>query len=338
VNVDGPLLGDLHEVGARAARMESDGYDGAFTFEGPHDPFFPLVLAAEHTERLELSTAIAVAFARNPMTLANIGYDLQAFSRGRTILGLGSQIKPHIERRFSMPWSRPAARMREMTLAIRAIWSAWQDGTPLRFEGEFYRHTLMTPFFDPGPNPHGPPRIRLAGVGPLMTEVAGEVADGFLIHPFSTERFIREVTWPALDAGLGRAGRTRAGFEVSFPTLDVTRRTLSFYGSTPAYKVVLDVHGWGDLQPELRRLSKQDRWDEMAALITDDILDAFCVQGPPEAIAGIVQARYGGLIDRFALNVAYAAEPARLARVVAGFRAPGSSGGQPPSRAFTTYT
>jgi len=336
VKVDGPLLGGLDQAGAVAARMEADGYDGAFTFEGPHDPFFPLLLAAEHTERLELSTAIAVAFARSPMTLANVGYDLQSYSRGRAILGLGSQIKPHIEQRFSMPWSRPAARMRDMTRAIRAIWAAWQDATPLRYEGEFYRHTLMTPFFDPGPNPYGPPRIWLAGVGPAMTAVAGEVGDGFLIHPFSTERFIREITWPALDAGLGRAGRARRGFEVSFAALvvtgdtdqqmeealDVTRRTLSFYGSTPAYRVVLDVHGWGDLQPELRTLSKQDRWDEMAALITDDVLDAFCVQGPPESIAATVRARYGDLISRFALNVAYAAEPACLARVVAGFRTP----------------
>ena len=209
----------------RARELEALGYDGAFTFEGPHDPFLPLLLAAEHSERLQLSTAIAVAFARNPMTLAQTAFDLQSVSAGRFALGLGSQIKPHIEKRFSMPWSQPAARMRELVLAIRAIWTTWHDGTPLRFEGEFYRHTLMTPFFDPGPNPYGPPQIWLAGVGPAMTEVAGEVGDGFLVHPFSTERFIREVTIPALERGLATSGRTRAGFEISFPLMVVTGDT-----------------------------------------------------------------------------------------------------------------
>ena len=190
--------------------MEAAGYDGAFTFEGPHDPFLPLVLAAEATERLELTTAVAIAFARSPMTLAHQAWDLQAMSGGRFHLGLGSQIKAHIERRFSMPWSAPAARMRELVLAIRAIWSTWQDRTPLRFEGDHYTHTLMTPFFDPGPLDVGPPRIWLGGVGPLMTEAAGEVADGFMVHPFCTERSLHEVTLPALERGRARPGRASA--------------------------------------------------------------------------------------------------------------------------------
>src|SRR6478752_8879101 len=192
---------DLHEVPAAARAIEAAGYDGIFTFEGPHDAMFPLLLAAEHTERVQLTTAVVIAFARNPMTLAQTAYDLQLASRGRFNLGLGTQIKPHIEKRFSMEWSKPAARMREMVLAIRAIWARWHEGTTLDFRGEFYSHTLMTPFFNPGPNPYGLPRIFLGGVGPKMTEVAGEVADGFMVHPFSTEKFMRETTVPALERG-----------------------------------------------------------------------------------------------------------------------------------------
>src|SRR5919107_6411057 len=202
MKIDGGLGGDLHKVGEQAKRAEAVGYDAVWTAETAHDPFFPLLIAAEHTERIELGTAIAVAFARNPMILANIAYDLQAYSGGRFALGLGSQIKPHIEKRFSMPWSKPAARMREMILAIRAIWDSWNNGTKLDFRGDFYQHTLMTPFFNPGPNPHGDAKIFIAAVGDKMTEVAGEVCDGILIHGFTTERYLREVTLPAIDRGL----------------------------------------------------------------------------------------------------------------------------------------
>ncbi len=268
------------------------------------------------------------------MNLAHIGWDLQTFSQGRAILGLGSQIKPHIEKRFSMPWSRPAARMREMVLAIRAIWATWQDGTPLRFEGEIYRHTLMTPFFTPEPTRFGPARIFLAGVGPAMTEVAGEVADGFLVHPFSTPEFLREHTLPGLERGLATSGRTRADIEVSWPVMvvtgstdediaaasSVTRSQLAFYGSTPAYKVVLDAHGWGDLQPELNRLSKDGRWDVMASMIDDDMLNTFAVVAPPGEIAPIMQARYGDLVDRIAFNAPYRADPAAWVDALDGFR------------------
>jgi probable F420-dependent oxidoreductase len=335
MKVDGSLVRtSLADVPERAQALEAAGYDGIYTFEGPHDPFFPLLLAAEHTSRVELSTAIAIGFARNPMTLANIGYDLQLASKGRFILGLGTQVKPHIEKRFSMPWSKPAARMREMTLAIRAIWANWQDGTPLDFRGEFYRHTLMTPFFSPGPNPYGLPRIFLAGVGPLMTEVAGEVADGFMIHPFATERSIRDVTIPALERGATRAGRTLADIEIAFPLMVVTGDTdeqmeqrvqalkgqLAFYGSTPAYKIVLDEHGWGDLHPELNRLSKDGHWSEMAALITDEMVDTFAVRGAPADIGKAVEHRYGDLVQRISLNAPYGAGDDLWNRVLASFR------------------
>ena len=208
MKIDGALLvDDPADAGPAAQRLEEAGYDGGFTFEGRHDPFLPLTVAAQGTERLELATAIAVAFARNPMTLANLGYDLQLLSRGRFILGLGTQIRAHVERRFSSTWSRPAARMRELVLAIRAIWDCWQGGAKLDFRGDFYTHTLMTPVFDPGPNPHGLPRIFVAGVGPRMTEVAGEVADGFFVHPFHTPEFLAQTTIPALHRGLARSGR-----------------------------------------------------------------------------------------------------------------------------------
>src|SRR5262245_59244549 len=216
------MAADLGQVAATAKELEGMGYDGLFSAETAHDPFFPLVLAAEHTEQIQLGTAIAVAFARNPMILANIGYDLQAYSKGRFILGLGSQIQAHIEKRFSMPWSQPAARMREMVLAMRAIWEAWDTGERLNYRGEIYRHTLMTPFFNPGPNPYGPPKVFRAAVGEKMTEVAGEVADGIFLHGFTTERYVREVTMPALERGLAKSGRTRADIVVFCPVFVVT--------------------------------------------------------------------------------------------------------------------
>src|SRR5688500_17019107 len=222
MKVDGGISLELDKTVATAKDAEATGYDGVWTAETSHDPFLPHVLAAEHTERMELGTGIAVAFARNPMTLAQTAYDIQRLSKGRFILGLGSQIKPHITKRFSMPWSHPAARMREMILALHAIWDAWQDGTKLDFRGDFYTHTLMTPFFDPGPNPYGKPKVFLAAVGERMTEVAGEVADGMLCHGFTTERYLREVTIPALERGLARSGRSMDDIELSGPAFVVT--------------------------------------------------------------------------------------------------------------------
>jgi probable F420-dependent oxidoreductase len=326
---------DLGAVPAAAAAIEAAGYDGVFTFEGQHDPFFPLLLAAEHTERVQLTTAVAIAFARNAMTLAQTAYDLQLASHGRFRLGLGTQIKPHIEKRFSMPWSQPVDRMRELVLAIRAIWDTWHTGAPLKFEGEFYRHTLMTPFFNPGPSPYGLPSIFLAGVGPRMTEMAGEVADGFIVHPFGTERSLRELTIPAVERGAGRGGRSLADVEIAFPLMAVVADTdeqlergreamrprLAFYGSTPAYKVILDVHGWGDLQPELNRLSKTGDWATMSSLITDEMVDEFAVQGTPDEIGPKVHARYGDLVQRVSFDTSAQLDPDRVATVLAGLRA-----------------
>jgi len=270
VLIDGGIGFDPSGVIDTALAAEKAGYDGIWSVETSHDPFLPLVLAAEHTDHLEVGTAIAVAFARNPMNLAVVANDLQTLSRGRFMLGLGSQIKPHIEKRYSMTWSHPAARMREMVLAIRAIWRSWAEGDRLEFRGEFYQHTLMTPMFDPGPNPFGNPKIFVAAVGQRMTEAVGEVADGLLIHGFTTERYIREVTIPALERGLAISDRTRADFQTSYPGMVVTgpdeaslemaktavKKQLAFYGSTPAYRPVLELHGWGDLQTELNSLSK----------------------------------------------------------------------------------
>ncbi|MGK2947734.1 MAG: LLM class F420-dependent oxidoreductase [Acidimicrobiales bacterium] len=330
MKVDGGIGGDLRGAGKAAAAQEAQGYDGLWTAETAHDPFFPLLLASQLTEKVELGTGIAVAFARNPMNLAQIAWDLQAASEGRFILGLGSQIKPHITKRFSMPWSHPAARMREMILAIRAIWASWNDGTKLDFQGDFYTHTLMTPFFNPGPNPHGDAKIFLAGVGERMTEVAGEVCDGFLCHGFTTERYLREVTLPALERGAAKAGRPVADIEISGPAFVVTGTTeeemaasvqgtkqqIAFYGSTPAYRGVLELHGWGGLQDDLNRMSKEGKWKEMGELITDDILHTFAVVGEPEQIAPGLQERYGDVVSRISFYAPYASDPGRWTAVM----------------------
>ncbi len=338
MKVDGGIAFTLDRAGVSAAELEAAGYSGGWTAETSHDPFLPLVLAAEHTERLELGTSIAVAFARNPLTLAQIGWDLQAYSGGRFILGLGSQIKPHITKRFSMPWSHPAPRMRELILAIRAIWDTWLTGAPLAFRGEFYTHTLMTPFFTPPASDLdavGVPRIFLAGVGELMTEVAGEACDGFLCHGFTTERYFREVTLPALERGRAKAGKTMEGFEIAGPSFVVTgandeemeaaangtRQQIAFYGSTPAYRGVLDLHGWGGLQDELNALSKQGEWVQMGKLIDDEILQTFAIVGAPETIAPELHRRYGGVIDRVSFYAPYRSDPDRWAQVLADIRA-----------------
>ena len=338
MKVDGGLGTNLHAAGAQAKELEAAGYSGAWTAETSHDPFFPLLLGAEHTETLELGTSIAVAFARNPMTLANIGWDLQAYSKGRFMLGLGSQIKPHITKRFSMEWSHPAPRMREFVLAMRAIWDCWLNGSKLDFRGDYYTHTLMTPFFTPDKADlagFGPPKVFLAGVGELMTEVAGEVCDGFLCHGFTTEKYLREVTLPALARGRAKAGKTMEGFEIVGPSFVVTganeaemeaakagtRQQIAFYGSTPAYKGVLDAHGWGGLQDQLNGLSKQGKWVEMGNLIDDEILNTFAVVGEPEQIAPELHRRYGDVIERISFYAPYKSDPGRWSRVMADLKA-----------------
>ena len=335
MKIDGGIWGGLDKAGPAAAQQEARGYDGIWVPETSHDPFLPLVLAAEHTERLDLATGIVVAFARNPMTLAQVSWDLQAASQGRFILGLGSQIKPHITKRFSMPWSSPAARMREMILAIRAIWESWNQGTKLDFRGDFYSHTLMTPFFNPGPNPHGDARIFLAGVGELMTQVAGEVADGFLCHGFTTRQYLDEVTLPNLAKGRAKAGKSMDGFQLAGPMFVVTGRDeaemaeaakgvkgqIAFYGSTPAYRPVLELHGWGDLQEELNRLSKEGRWAAMGDLIDDDMLATFAVVAPIDRVAGALKDRWGDVLDRLSFYAPYDTGRAQWDEVIADLKA-----------------
>ena len=328
MKVDGGIgYGFKREVGQSAKALEDAGYDGAWSAETAHDPFFPLLLAAQDTQRLELGTGITVAFARSPMIVAQIANDLQLASEGRFLLGLGSQIKPHIEKRFSMPWSKPAARMREYVLAMRAIWNAWHNGEKLDFKGEFYTHTLMTPFFDPGPNPHGPPKVFLAAVGEKMTEVAGEVCDGLLAHGFTTERYLKEVTVPALERGLAKAGRKRDGFEISYPAFVVTdeksdaavRQQLAFYGSTPAYRPVLELHGWGDLQTELNALSKQGEWVQMGKLIDDDVRNAFAVEGTVQELPKKIVDKVGDVVDRVSFY-SIGSEGEQWVDAIAGFK------------------
>ena len=311
---------DLRQAAQSARELEELGYDGMVSAETSHDPFFPLLLAAGETKRLELLTEIVVAFARSPMTVAIQAHDLQSLSKGRFILGLGSQIKPHITKRFSMPWSKPAARMREYIQSLRAIWDCWYEGKPLNVRGEFYTHTLMTPMFTPQDGEYGAPKVFLAAVGPLMTKVAGEVADGILCHPFSTRAYIEQVTMPAVEEGLAISGRSRDDFQVVFPGFVVTGadeesfiasktavcKQLAFYGSTPAYKAVLDTHGWGELQGELNALSKRGEWDEMGRQITDEILAEFAVVAEPGAIVDGLRQRYSGLVDRTSISFPWA--------------------------------
>jgi probable F420-dependent oxidoreductase len=321
-------------VGAEARELELAGYDGAWSAETGHDPLMIVAGAATSTTTLELGTGIVVAFARSPMITATMANDVQLLSRGRLLLGLGSQIKPHIEKRYSMPWSHPAPRMREYVLAMRAIWACWNEGAALNFRGEYYRHTLMSPFFNPGPNPYGAPQVYLAAVGELMTEVAGEVADGLLVHPFTTERYVREVTLPALERGLAKSGREAKDFPISFSGLiatgdtdeeleDATRRVrgqIAFYGSTPAYRGVLELHGWGDLQSELNTLSKTGEWEKMGELIDDDVLNAFSIVARPNDVGAIVRSRLDDVISRFNVYAPYPLSDDARRAIVSGLR------------------
>ncbi len=326
---------DPRDARATFPRLEEVGYDGAFSFEAKLDPFLPLAVAAEHTRRIRLGTAIAIAFARNPMNLASVAHGLQLITGGRFVLGLGSQVRPHIERRFGMPWSRPAARMREMVRAIRAIFRTWEGEAPLDHHGEFYRHTLMIPAFDPGPSPFGPPPIFLGGFGPMMTAVAGEVADGFIAHPFTSRKSLLEHTMPALEEGLAKRGRSRGDLEIISATLVVTaddeasfersklaaRKQLAFYGSTPAYRPTLVCHGWEEIHDELNRLSKQGRWDEMTGLIDDEVLETIAVVGERGQIAGKLRARLEGIADSVSLTHNRMPDPEQWADIVADLRA-----------------
>jgi probable F420-dependent oxidoreductase len=330
MKLDTSLRGSFDAVASAAAGLEAEGYDGVWIGETQHEPFLQCLQAIQATTDVTIGTSIAIAFARTPMTLANVGYDLARYSKGRFVLGLGSQIKPHIERRFSMPWSHPAPRMRELIQGMRAIWNSGQTGEKLDFRGEFYTHTLMTPFFAPPAHEYGAPPVFLAGVGNLMTQVAGEVADGFFIHPFTTRRYLDEVTLPALRAGREKGGHSigdgwsLGDFTVCGPSFVTvgrneqematavtgTKKQIAFYASTPAYRGVLELHGWGDLQPELTRLSKAGGWDEMGELITDDMLHTFSVVGTPDEVGAALRKKLGDLAQRITCYATYDVDPA----------------------------
>ena len=299
------------DAAGRARELVALGADGLFTFEGAHDVFTPLVTAAGVTSA-DLMTNVAIALPRSPLHLAHIANDLQSLSRGRFRLGLGSQVRPHVEKRYGAQWSRPAARMRESVLAIKAIFAAWEGRAPLNFQGEFSTHTLMPPTFNPGPNPYGPPEICLGALGPLMTRAAAEVADGLLVMPFNSVRHFRERTVPAIEEGLERGGRSRADLAI-YPQVIVgvgrtpeelaaaargVRGLLGFYGSTPAYRPVLEVEGWADVQPELNVLSKRGEFAAMTDLIDDDMLATLAVHGTPEQCAAQIVARFGDHANR----------------------------------------
>ena len=337
MKIDGALLTpDLALVPDRVRELEEAGFDGCFSFEGPHEPFMPLLLAAEHSRTIEVATGLAIAFARTPMTVANLAHDLQHFSKGRFILGLGSQIRPHIEARYSMPWSKPASRMKEFVRALRAIFACWNDEAKLDFRGEFYTHTLMPPLFNPGPFEHGIPPILLGGVGPKMTETAGEVADGFLVHPFHSRAFLDTLTIPALKRGLATSGKTLSDFTVAIQTLiiigeddsetdmatEMTRNQIAFYASTPGYRHVLEAEGWGELQPELRQMTKEGRWHEMSDRITDEMLDRIAFRGTPKEIAAKLRDRYGKLANRIAFASPYPMSPLCSAEIIRELKSP----------------
>jgi probable F420-dependent oxidoreductase len=303
-------------IAEQAQQLEELGFDRANTAETGRNPFFPLVLAADRTKKLELGTGIVVAFARNPMAVAAAAQDLHVYSGGRFRLGLGSQIKPHITRRFSMPWYGAAKQMREFILAVRAIWDTWYDGKPLDFQGEFYHHSLMTPEFTPMTEGLKRPPILQAAVGPLMLKTAAEVADGLIVHPFCTERYLKEVIVPRLEPALSARGLTVDEFEIQYPMFIASgeneeeferakaaiKHRIGFYGSTPAYKPVLDLHGWGDLQPVLRRMTKENKWDQLANEISDEMLSTFAAVGEPADAARTVKERIGGVADSVVLN------------------------------------
>ena len=331
--IDTMLGAPLATVGDQAAAFADLGLDGGYTFENAHDVFLPLVEAARRSD-LFLYPNVAIAFPRSPMHLAHTAWDLQALTGGRFALGLGSQVKPHIERRYAATWTKPVGRMREMIEAIKAVFACWQDGVPLDFRGDHYTLTLMTVAFDPGPLASGPPPIWVGALGPQMTRMVAATADGLLVHPFHTEGFVRDEMLPLVDAGLAASGRERADFHLGIDTIVCAGRTeeelaaadtgarwlLAFYGSTPAYRPVLDHLGFGELQPELNRLSKEGRWDDMAASIEEELIEAITLRGSPAEVARQVHERYDGLADRVALTLPYPHDDTLLAEVVDAIR------------------
>jgi probable F420-dependent oxidoreductase len=311
----------LKDVPAAARAAEEMGFDAVWTAETGHDPYFPLVLAAEHTQRIKLGTSIAVAFPRSPMIHAMTAWDLQAMSGGRFILGLGTQVRGHNERRFGIKWESPGPRLREMIQMIRAVWDSFQNGTRPKFEGKFYNFTLMTPFFNGGPIEHPNIPIYIAGVNEYMCRLAGELCDGFHVHPFHSLEYLRGTILPNIDAGAHKAGRKRSDCKLSTSVFVIVgdseeertglrglvKQQISFYASTPAYKPVLDAHGWGDTQAKLNDKARSGDWGGMADLITDEMLNVYAVTGTWDEIAGKLKARYHGILDRLAFYVPFRA-------------------------------
>lgn len=306
---------DLNSVGASAKAVEVQGFSGVSTQENRQDAFLPLAVAATHTETLELRTSIAIAFARSPMVAANLSWDLQRASKGRFTLGIGSQVKGHNIRRFSVPWSPPAPRMREYVQSLRAIWDCWANGTPLDYQGDHYQFSLMTPNFTPEPCEQGVPKVQIAAVGPAMMKVAAEECDGVMLHAFCTGKYLQEVIMPRLHTGLENSGRTRADFEISGGGFVATgiddeavnkmfewiRMRVGFYGSTPSYWPVFEQHGWEDLGHELNAMSKKGQWEQMTEAVSDDIVHEFCAVGRFDQITDKIRHRFAGAVDVIAL-------------------------------------
>ncbi len=315
----GMLTHDLKSIPDYARKVEALGFDCLWSSETQHDPFLPLAVAAGVTSSIKLGTSIAVAFPRSPMVLAHISWDLQNASDGRFILGLGSQVKGHNERRFSVKFESPGPKLREIVLALRAIWDCWQNGTKLNFKGQFYRFDLMTPFFNPGPIARPKIPVYIAGVNAYMCRIAGEVCDGLHVHPFNSAKYLREYVYPAVEEGMRQAGRARTDFTYVTSTFVVVgdteeelrqnrqsvKQQIAFYASTRTYEPVLAVHGWQDLVPHLHRKSVEGDWKAMADLITDEMVDTYAVTGSYETIGRKIKERYTGLLDRTALYQPY---------------------------------
>jgi probable F420-dependent oxidoreductase len=327
------LPADLSEVPELSKRAEGFGFDGVWVNETKHDPFVQLTLAATGTSTVELGTSIALAFTRSPTTLAYSSWDVQGLSNGRLILGLGSQVKGHVERRFGMKWERPAAKMKEVVSALRAIWRSWQKGERLDFHGEFFNLDLMTPFFDPGPLERPGIPIYVAAVNPGMCRLVGEVADGLHVHPLHTKRYLEEVALPALSRGLAASGRGRESVSVAASVFaavgrsgrevelvrNAYRNQVAFYASTRTYRRVMELQGWGDVCDELHRLSLRREWEEMGRAVPDDVLDNFVVSGTWEQMGETLRRRYAGLADRVRLYLPFDGGEA-WKRLVSGFR------------------
>ena len=332
------LVADLSQIPQLARQAEGLGFDGIWTSETAHDAFLPLVLAAEHSNRISLGTSIAVAFPRSPAILAHIAWDLARYSEGRFIIGLGPQVKGHNERRLGVKWDRPVAKMREIILAMRAFWDCWQHGTRLNFRGEFFNLSLMSPFFNPGPHdyPHIP--VYISAVNKLMCQLAGELCDGVHLHPLHTTRYIEEFALPNITIGLKKAGRSRQEIEMSatvfvVPTDDAekareyefgARQQISFYASTPSYRVVMELHGWSDIAERLSHLAARGRWAEMPHLITEEMMAEFVVSGTWAELPAKIKAKYaGGLLDRVSYYIPFVPGEyeAGWQATVAGFKA-----------------